>query len=76
MSLSTILRVTTETQQRHLFSTNAEITYCNVLGYPNSLILFHSKTALFWPRNLFDNNKTYSHLGLHVKFPNFFFFRF
>jgi hypothetical protein len=58
-----------ETQQRHLFSFNVEITFCSVLGYPNSLILFHSKTALFWRRNLAGNKKTY--FGLRVKFPKF-----
>jgi hypothetical protein len=73
MSLSTILRVTMETQQRHFFRINVEITICNVeitiyivVGYRNSL---HSKTELFWRRNLAGNKKTY--LGLHAKFPKF-----
>jgi hypothetical protein len=70
MSLSTILRVTMETQKYHLFSINVDVTFCNVLDYPNCLILFHSKTAIFWRRNLAGNKKTY--LGLHVKFPKFF----
>jgi len=40
-----------------------------LLGFPNSLITFHSKTALLWQFNVTSNNKTY--LGLHVKFLTF-----
>ena len=37
----------------------------HLLGYPNSLIPFHSKTAILWGFNITSNNNTY--LGLHVK---------
>jgi len=36
-----------------------------LVRYPNSLITFHSKTALLWGFSITSNNKMY--LGLHVK---------
>ena len=42
--------------------------YLYLLGYPNSLTPFHSKTALLWRQNA-GNNETC--LGLHVICPVF-----
>lgn len=40
------------------------IQIIHLLGYPNSVIPFHSKTVLVWQFNVTGNNKTYS--GLHA----------
>jgi hypothetical protein len=42
-------------------------TWCSYLmGYPNSLIPFHSKGAFLWRFNIADNNKTYLHIRSNV----------
>jgi len=40
-----------------------------LLGYPNSLIPFHSMRALLWRFNVVGNFETY--VALHVKCPTF-----